>query len=114
MKVRAIPDESATNFVKEDNVRLDFSSNYQFSSSQVIPFRYWYITFYQRDYVWSQEDKESLIDSIFNHIEIGKFVLVFKGYEGDMYEVLDGKQRLSALQEFLKIDSLTEESTLAN
>ncbi|WP_283747818.1 DUF262 domain-containing protein [Bacillus thuringiensis] len=103
MKVRAIPDESATNFVKEDNVRLDF---FQVTVNSLLHKLYHLgidtSPFYQRDYVWSQEDKESLIDSIFNHIEIGKFVLVFRGYEGDMYEVLDGKQRLSALQEFFE------------
>jgi hypothetical protein len=57
---------------------------------------------YQREYVWSQEDKEKLIDSIFNNITIGLFVFAKRPYEdyGKMYEVIDGKQRLTALVEF--------------
>jgi len=57
---------------------------------------------YQRDYVWSQEDKEKLIDSIFNNITIGLFVLAKRPFEAysKMYEVIDGKQRLTALVEF--------------
>lgn len=60
---------------------------------------------YQRGYVWSQEDKELLIDSVFNNIDIGKFVLIHLDYDeyverGKSYEILDGKQRLSTLIEF--------------
>ncbi|MFJ8528643.1 DUF262 domain-containing protein [Bacillus sp. NPDC094106] len=103
MKVRTIPDESGTNFVKEDNVRLEF---FQVTVNSILHKLYHLgidtSPFYQRDYVWSQEDKEALIDSIFNHVELGKFVLIFRGYEGDIYEILDGKQRLSALQEFFE------------
>lgn len=62
-------------------------------------------TYYQRGYVWTKEDKELLIDSVFNNIDIGKFVLVhLSDYEylerGRSYEILDGKQRLSTLIEF--------------
>lgn len=52
---------------------------------------------YQRDYVWDEKDKIDLIDSIFDNIEIGKIVFV-ETEQG--YEVLDGKQRLTALKEF--------------
>ena len=31
---------------------------------------------YQRGYVWEQEDKELLLDSIFKNIDIGKFVFI--------------------------------------
>jgi uncharacterized protein with ParB-like and HNH nuclease domain len=56
---------------------------------------------YQREYVWSQEDKIALIDSIFNNVEIGKFAFIRKGYsEKYHYEVLDGKQRLRAILDF--------------
>jgi hypothetical protein len=56
---------------------------------------------YQRGYVWSLEDKVKLIDSVFKNIEIGKFAFVSLGYETDiMFEILDGKQRLTALMEF--------------
>lgn len=55
--------------------------------------------YYQRDYCWSSQDKESLIDSIFNQVDIGKIVFV----ERDIFqplEILDGKHRLSTIKEF--------------
>lgn len=57
---------------------------------------------YQRDHVWTIEDKVFLIDSIFNNIDIGKFVFVQLNEEtvGKYYQILDGKQRLTALCEF--------------
>ena len=60
---------------------------------------------YQRGYVWTDADKESLLDSVFGNIDIGKFVLVrLEGEEYDKkkmsYEILDGKQRLSTLVDF--------------
>ena len=61
-----------------------------------------YDPIYQRGLCWNLEDKVSLINSIFNNIEIGKFSFITLPYsetEPD-YEVLDGKQRLSTLIEF--------------
>jgi len=57
---------------------------------------------YQREHVWQLADKLALIESIFNNIEIGKFVFVQKHEttEGKYYEVIDGKQRLTAVCEF--------------
>lgn len=57
---------------------------------------------YQREHVWTLEDKISLIDSIFNNIDIGKFVFVqlHESTAGKYYQVIDGKQRLTALCEF--------------
>jgi len=57
---------------------------------------------YQRDHVWSLDDKVALIDSIFNNIDIGKFVLVRRDFsvEAKLLEIIDGKQRLTALKEF--------------
>ena len=56
---------------------------------------------YQREYVWTQKDKEALIDSIFRGIDIGKFVFCHLGYSNKYgYEILDGKQRLLTLKEF--------------
>ena len=57
---------------------------------------------YQREHVWDLEDKVALIDSIFNNVDIGKFVFVQlnKYTEGKYLQVLDGKQRLTALCEF--------------
>lgn len=58
---------------------------------------------YQRELAWEESDKVRLIDSIFNQVDIGKFVfrkLPFKS-DGPGYEVVDGKQRLNALLEFM-------------
>jgi len=57
---------------------------------------------YQRDHVWEIKDKVDLIDSIFNNIDIGKFVFVQRAmkHDGKLYEIIDGKQRLTALCEF--------------
>lgn len=57
---------------------------------------------YQRDHVWTMKDKVDLIDSIFNNVDIGKFVFVQRNERvpGKYYEILDGKQRLTALREF--------------
>jgi len=57
---------------------------------------------YQREHVWQLKDKIALIDSIFNNIDIGKFVFVQKNEatKGKYYEVIDGKQRLTAVCQF--------------
>ena len=57
---------------------------------------------YQRGYVWTLEDDEALIDSIFNNIDIGKFVWVKLPYSKDGFwsEILDGKQRMRAIASF--------------
>lgn len=58
---------------------------------------------YQREHVWSVEDKVELIDSIFNNRSIGSYILCHNGYgEGYGYEVLDGKQRIQALIDFVE------------
>lgn len=57
---------------------------------------------YQRDYVWSKENKVALIDSIYKNVDIGKFVFVKLPFETNSpsYEILDGKQRLNTIKEF--------------
>lgn len=57
---------------------------------------------YQRDYVWTKEDQENLIDSIFQNIDIGKFVFVRLPFKSNSptYEILDGKQRIKAIKDF--------------
>jgi hypothetical protein len=59
---------------------------------------------YQRDHVWNLVDKIALIDSIFNNIDIGKFTFVQRSFShnGKLYEILDGKQRLTAICEFVE------------
>lgn len=57
---------------------------------------------YQREFVWTHEEKVKLIDSIFKHVDIGKFVLIEKPFkDGDYhYEILDVKQHLRAILDF--------------
>lgn len=60
---------------------------------------------YQRGEVWNQNDRDLLIDSIFNGIEIGKFVLVelsnkSHSERGFSYEILDGKQRFLTIMSY--------------
>ena len=56
---------------------------------------------YQRGYVWSDDDKTRLIDSIFHSRDIGKFVFIKNPYP-EPQEILDGKQRLKAISEFFQ------------
>lgn len=56
---------------------------------------------YQRDYVWKLPDKRDLINSIFNNIDIGRFLFSENHYtSNELYTIIDGKQRLSTLCEF--------------
>lgn len=54
---------------------------------------------FQRDYVWTDADRERLLDSVFAQRDIGKFVLVRRPFPHKDW-VLDGKQRLKALLDF--------------
>lgn len=71
---------------------------------------HWEVDFnpvFQRGYEWEFEDKEFLIDSIFKGVDIGKFSFVKHSYShyedtGFLYTILDGKQRLSALLDFIE------------
>ena len=89
-------------FAQRNNDRISFYNQHLFS---LIDKHYrWnidYNPFYQRDYVWSLEDKIELIKSIFNNIDIGKFAFIENEVTDKYdYEILDGKQRLNALIEF--------------
>jgi len=56
---------------------------------------------YQRGLVWTQTQKEALIRTIFDVGSIGTFAFNRKPYcEGKLYEIIDGKQRLSTLCEY--------------
>ena len=92
-----------TAFKEEETYRIRFSN----SSIDSLLHRVYHagVDFdveYQRGHVWKLEDKIALIDSIFNNIDIGKFVFVQRSFSimGKLYEILDGKQRLSAICEF--------------
>src|SRR5574343_371711 len=69
--------------------------------------------YFQRGYVWTLEQKQALIDSIYKYIDIGKFVLAYyhistklDAHEaGDnMFNIMciDGKQRMTAIKEFVE------------
>lgn len=84
---------------------LNLSYNKEMLEGQLHKIYDWGVDFspeYQREYVWDLEDKVDLIDSIMKNLDIGKFVYVFRGYgaENEFYEILDGKQRLTAIKEF--------------
>lgn len=59
---------------------------------------------YQRDLVWTKEQKLDLIRSIMAGADIGKFVLIDLKYSrgGCSFEILDGKQRLSTILDFIE------------
>lgn len=63
---------------------------------------------YQRGNVWTVEQEEKLIDSIFKQINIGAFIFAekdwTKGHDvvDDLYEIVDGKQRLTAILHFIE------------
>lgn len=71
------------------------------------------IRHYQRSLVWTLEQKQLLIDSIYNGIEIGKFLFRFNSWarlkkleketgSPYSYDCVDGKQRFFAILEFLQ------------
>lgn len=62
---------------------------------------------YQRGEVWSMEDKEKLLESIFMGADIGRFVFRCRSEEEWRrdrlsYEIVDGKQRLLTLLAFFE------------
>lgn len=59
---------------------------------------------FQRDYVWTQADKESFLESIWASRPLGTFVFVNLSEPGKASRrvVLDGKQRLDALLAFIE------------
>lgn len=55
---------------------------------------------YQRGYVWTLEDRQRLVQSIFDRADIGKFLFLEYPHPEYRLEVVDGKQRLNAICEF--------------
>lgn len=57
---------------------------------------------YQRGHVWWRDEKERLIETIFNRGSIGTFAFNQRdfSFDGPIYEIVDGKQRLTTLNEF--------------
>lgn len=69
--------------------------------------------YYQRGYVWTEEQQKDLIRSIFNHMDCGKIVVRRRDPEWvekeiksgnrnvSLIEIVDGKQRLNAIKRYL-------------
>lgn len=66
--------------------------------------------FYQREFVWTLEDKQMLIESVYNNIDIGKIITRKRSYKWCLdrkdkdvayRDIVDGKQRLSTLLDFV-------------
>jgi hypothetical protein len=86
-----------------EDLRLTFMQQQVSSliSSYVISFGVNFNPSYQRDLVWDLSDEQKLIESIFNRVDIGKFVFIHLGYNSEiLYEILDGRQRLTALYRY--------------
>jgi hypothetical protein len=56
---------------------------------------------YQRGYVWTDADRARLIKSIFDQSDLGKFILVEHDWPETRLEVLDGKQRIKTILDFM-------------
>jgi hypothetical protein len=55
---------------------------------------------YQRDFVWSNSGSQTLIDSILRGIPLPSIILA-KGAADQRYQIVDGKQRLTAILRFM-------------
>ena len=69
-------------------------------------------TCYQRDFIWDLKDKQLLIESIYQGLDIGKVVIKKNSYEYveretklgnkvNFKDIVDGKQRLKAILDFI-------------
>ncbi len=75
--------------------------------------------YYQRDFCWTLEDKRLFLESIYNNISCGRVILRERGYKWNQeqvelgntelgwYDIVDGKQRLNCIIEFLQ-DKFTD------
>ncbi|MCX8795765.1 DUF262 domain-containing protein [Vibrio parahaemolyticus] len=57
---------------------------------------------YQREYVWTRDQQQCLLESIFHRIPLGGISVVVDPKSSDKYlEVVDGKQRLTTILKFV-------------
>lgn len=98
-------DNGDSAFAQEDDIQIRFMNNE--IDSLLHKVYHTGVDFdppYQRGLVWNDDQKTALLDSIFQNIEIGKFT--FNRCEfgtkptNKLYEIIDGKQRLTAICEF--------------
>lgn len=102
--------EGVEEFTERDEIRFQFSQR-DIMAILYMSFDKYGIDFnadYQRGNVWTEQQKVDLIESIFKNIDIGKFVFIRRPW-GDnphkpltplLWEVLDGKQRSTALIDY--------------
>lgn len=57
---------------------------------------------YQRKLVWTLLEKQKLIDSVMNNFPVPAVILAEQPGEQDVYEVIDGLQRLHAILSFIE------------
>lgn len=86
-----------TSFARTPHITSYLNSGLSQLMSKVLHFGVEDSPDFQRDYVWTEEDKVRLLESVFAGRDIGKFIFVKRKYH-DL--VLDGKQRLKALVDF--------------
>lgn len=86
----------------QTNLKIgSLSSSIQFFTKQKIDFSVFLSTKQtdlQRDFVWSELQKQELIYSIFLQRPIPKLAMILR--TDDVYEIIDGKQRLSTMLDF--------------
>lgn len=87
-------------FLDMDNNKMVISEFYENDTVG----KYKYDATYQRDKVWSEEKKSFLIDSILKNYPIPPVFLrlrINKDTGATTYDVIDGKQRLSTIRDFI-------------
>ena len=57
---------------------------------------------YQRDFIWSNRFKRDLIISLFKGFPVGYFIFRRKAIDDDKLEVVDGKQRIKTINDFIE------------
>lgn len=57
---------------------------------------------YQRKLVWSEQEKQHLIDSIEQELPVPLFMLAKSDADSETYEIIDGMQRLNAIFSFIE------------
>lgn len=56
---------------------------------------------YQRGEVWTDQDKQHLLESIFYGYNIGSLSIISRQHRAPYIEIIDGKQRLTAILSFI-------------
>lgn len=97
-------EERTSSFSANDDIRLSYSNTtIESLMSKHYHFGIEFEPPYQRGFVWTQADKDMLLESIFMGAEIGRFVLKhcsdeeWRNNPNVSYEIIDGKQRLLTL-----------------